>query len=144
MKLIKNYNKIIIAITLLIITYLWTVFLKIDYNPNHVMKGHHDYSFRGYLLFFFYCIGWIIFLTGIIQLKYHLMGTNRLPLITIIYFGIIGYVFFLLTICCDFDSSIVETGAFRKSMNIFLPSVIVLSFSWTKYVKNIHMKYKKY
>ena len=143
MKLIKNFNKIIIVIALLIAIYLWGIFIEIDYNPNYVMKGHHDYAFRGYLLFIFYTIGWVLFLIGIIQLKCHLMGLNRLPLISIIYFGIIGYVFFLLTICGNFDSSIIKTGAFRKSINIVLPSLIVLSFSWTKYVKNIHLESKK-
>jgi hypothetical protein len=142
MKLIKNYNYIVISIIILISIYLWTIFTKINYNPNYVMKGHHDYPFNGYLIFIFYCVGWIIFTTGIIQVKHHLMGVNRLPLISIIYFGIIGYVFFLLFVCGDFDITILKTGKFRKALNLILPSIIILVFSRSKYVKKMHEESK--
>jgi hypothetical protein len=142
MKLIKYYNYITTLIILLITMYLWTIFTKINYNPNHIMKGHHDYAFNGYLMFIFYCVGWILFITGIILLKDYLMGENSLPVILIIYFGIIGYVSFLLIVCSDFDLKIIRTGAFHKSINLILPCVIVLIFSWTKYAKQIHEKSK--
>jgi hypothetical protein len=142
MKLIKNYNYIVISIILLISIYLWTIFTKINYNPNYVMKGHHDYPFNGYLKFMFYCVGWIIFMTGVIQLKHHLMGINRLPLISIIYFGIIGYVFFLLFVCNGFEMEVIKTGMFRKALSLTLPSIIILIFSWSKYAKEIHEESK--
>jgi hypothetical protein len=142
MKLIKNYNIIVTSIILLIAIYLWTIFVKIDYDPNYIMKGHHDYRFLGYLKFMIYCIAWVIFIIGIFQLKYHLMGKNRLLLISIIYFGIIGYILYLLSVCYGFGMAIAKTGAFRKALTLILPSLIILIFSWTKYVKKIHKESK--
>jgi hypothetical protein len=106
------------------------------------MKGPHDYRFRGYLKFMIYCIAWIIFLLGIIQLKFYLLGKNTLPFISIIYCGIIGYVLYLISVTYGFNVEFLETGAFTKALALILTSLIVLIFSWSGYVKKIHLQSK--
>lgn len=106
------------------------------------MKGHHDYRFKGYLKFVIYCIVWILFLIGTIQLKFHLLGKNTLPFISIIYCGIIGYVLYLISATYGFNGEFLETGAFTKALAIILPNVIVLIFSWSGYVKKMHLQSK--
>jgi amino acid transporter len=142
MKINKNYNYFLYITITIILIYLWTIFTKIHYDPNYVMKGHHDYRFRGFLIFGIYVFGWFFFVLGLYQLKYYLRGNNTLLLLTIIYSCLIGYVFYLLFEGNTIELSSVSSGRFRKSMAIIIPSLIILIFSWTKYAKLIHLESK--
>ena len=142
MKLTKNYNYFLYITTTVIAIYLWSIFTKIHYNPNYVMKGHHDYPINVFLIFGIYTCGWGIFVLGLFQLKLYLNGNNQLTIITIIYTCLILYAFFLLLEGSTIDRSILSTGRFKKSMAIIIPSSNVLIFSWTKYAKRINLESK--
>lgn len=141
-----NYNKIynytIVLIIALVAVYLFLIFLKIDYNPNYVRKGHHDFSFKGYLKFFIYLIGWFFFLMGVFQLKEYLLGQNKLLLISVLYIIIISYVLFLFSVTYGFNETSLKTGAFFKAASLIISSFIVLLFSWTKYATELHERSK--
>lgn len=142
MNLKKISNYFIFLIIIIIVIYLWSILKTIEYNPNHKMKSHHDYSINGFLIFAGYTYCWGVFVFGLFQLKYYLLGKDKLQIITITYSCMIGYLLFLVLICKPIDMSLVNTGFFKKPMALIIPSSIALLYSRTSIAKKIHMQSK--
>ncbi|RKS02798.1 hypothetical protein [Flavobacterium sp. 102] len=141
MKIKKNFNYIIFVSIIFIAIYLWTIFVNIKYDPNYTSKSHHDYGINGFLVFFAYAFGWLIFVVAIFQIKYYLNGKDNLYLITFILASTSAYILFLLFVCGSIEN-LIQTGSFKKGMALFLPSIISLIIIHTKGFKKIHLESK--
>lgn len=141
MKLKQNINYILFVAIVIIVIYLWTIFINIKYDPNYIPKGHHDYGINGFLIFYAYALGWLIFLMSLFQLKFYLNGKDNLYLITFILSSMSAYILFLLFVCRPIDT-VIHSGSFRKGMALFVPSIILLILSHTKNAKKVHTESK--
>ena len=147
MKLVKNFNYILLITIVTIAIYLWTIYTNINYNPNHIPVSHHDYGISGFVILACYTIAWIIFIVGLLQLKCYLLGKDRIYLIVFIYGAIISYTLFLLfqpiqLFFEPIDLKIFRSGSFKKSLVLVIPSTLILIFTTTKYARAIHYKNK--
>ncbi|MGC4039286.1 MAG: hypothetical protein QM710_00395 [Flavobacterium sp.] len=143
MKPIKYFDKFLILAIMLIAAYLVYVFASIDFDPDYTNKGHHDNAFNGYMIALICTFFWTVFIVGLFQVKYYLQGKERLYLVSFIFAGLSLYLLALTFLC--FPMSYKEKRTIDAFMNFFvliIPSLILLGFSWTKYVRNIHNQSK--